>query len=930
MAEKNVSSGSLNIAFRVRLDPAFGWYYDIEITDSSGNLVGRGASTNGIQDAISATIAAVNLNVTSHDTTPELAQQAVNYLSTHGVSELTNLKGTVSVPAQPTPTPIEPITPPTITPSPAAPVNNLTGSADGDSGQGTKTTPGQTKGPSSTGSSTPTNPTSATTTGNNPTDANAATSASWIPQGWCEEYVDNMTIVKPGRRLKNPLSYLASYTYQISLYMITPDAHEAFVKGGRKNINAFIDTKVKTSTKTNSASSETNIKGGAYLIAQSGGVDTTGGEQRAPGFNYDLGIDNLKFRHLSSAKASGSSIADIEFTFNIFEPYGFSFISKLKYANAQINAYGTLPDAIKNLFVLGIRFYGWDQDGRQVKGTDIHAGTQLDPNSSGTALFETFYDIIITNVAFKLDGKLTTYTIKASPVSTSAVNIRRGMNTIQTEVAASSVHEALCGPEGLLTKINLDLKKKANASKTKETPIKFQIRWLGDASRIATATLRSDAETNKSSTPGSSAKDTTQSNDGVAIKAQPKTNNKRVSFSSNMPIVQLIENVILQSSFIDDALTVRYTDATENDPASGKHAVSKPSSNSVLTWYNISPKLSDLKWNATEKDWAYTLTYEIQTYYIPVIDNAYVDKSHPYYGPHKRYSYWYTGLNTEVIGYSAQVNNLFFTIQLDSSGNPTNPSTDSGNASNNPSSGGIKATGMQAPQVENSGGGQGSQAASSLRTSLYDPDAYINATIDVVGDPDFLMQPTTDSVNGLYNKHYGADGYTVNSTGGQVFFDIDFKEGVDYSTSAVNAESMEGQGGTLATNNNIFFWDYPEEYTKPDPATGKPLVQGLNYMLVEVTSTFNHGSFTQRLAATINPLGSKAAENADQRKENEAAANPQTAPAADGKGTTTPNPSAETAPNPAPGGSPPAPIPANKVQLSTPTGPNGTSVASEP
>ena len=36
----------------------------------------------------------------------------------------------------------------------------------------------------------------------------------------------------PGRRLKNPLGALSSYTYQLSLYMITPDAYDAFNAGG--------------------------------------------------------------------------------------------------------------------------------------------------------------------------------------------------------------------------------------------------------------------------------------------------------------------------------------------------------------------------------------------------------------------------------------------------------------------------------------------------------------------------------------------------------------------------------------------------------------------------------------------------------------------------------------------------------------------------
>jgi hypothetical protein len=66
---------------------------------------------------------------------------------------------------------------------------------------------------------------------------------------------------KPGKRPQNPLGNFSSYTYQLSLYMITPDAYDAFIQSGRKNINAFQDIN--------------NTGNGVYLIAQSGGINNT-------------------------------------------------------------------------------------------------------------------------------------------------------------------------------------------------------------------------------------------------------------------------------------------------------------------------------------------------------------------------------------------------------------------------------------------------------------------------------------------------------------------------------------------------------------------------------------------------------------------------------------------------------------------------------
>ena len=81
----------------------------------------------------------------------------------------------------------------------------------------------------------------------------------------------------PGRRLKNPLGSLASYNYQVSLYMITPDAYDAFTASGRNDVEAL----------------QTDGAGGAFLIAQSGGINNNNAK-RAPGFEFDYYIDNLE------------------------------------------------------------------------------------------------------------------------------------------------------------------------------------------------------------------------------------------------------------------------------------------------------------------------------------------------------------------------------------------------------------------------------------------------------------------------------------------------------------------------------------------------------------------------------------------------------------------------------------------------------------
>ena len=209
---------------------------------------------------------------------------------------------------------------------------------------------------------------------------------------------------KPTRRLHNPLGDYSSYTHQITLYMITPDAYNAFIESGRKNINAFA-----TAGSVYGQESYENSSSGAYIVAQSGGINNTD-THRAPGFELDYYIDNLE---ISSAIAMGkSSDSDgptntIDVKFQIIEPYGFSFISKLKTAQEALLQYvSSLPNVDKNPFadkqtyILGIKFLGYDAQGNLITGN----GKQ----------FDTYYDIKLKDFQFKLDGRTVVYNITAA------------------------------------------------------------------------------------------------------------------------------------------------------------------------------------------------------------------------------------------------------------------------------------------------------------------------------------------------------------------------------------------------------------------------------------------------------------------------------------------------------------------------------------
>jgi hypothetical protein len=130
---------------------------------------------------------------------------------------------------------------------------------------------------------------------------------------------------------KNPLGDFSSYTYQITLYMVTPDAYNAFVLSGRRDINAFQNalTAANVSTIDNSnragGAGGAGGGGGAYIIAQSGGVGP--GQKRAPTLDYDFYIDDLKITQAINSKSTLTNTNTTLISFTVTEPYGFSLAS---------------------------------------------------------------------------------------------------------------------------------------------------------------------------------------------------------------------------------------------------------------------------------------------------------------------------------------------------------------------------------------------------------------------------------------------------------------------------------------------------------------------------------------------------------------------------------------------------------------------------
>lgn len=680
----------------------------------------------------------------------------------------------------------------------------------------------------------------------------------------------------PAPRLrKNPLGDLSSYTYQLTLYMITPDAYNAFVMSGRKDINAFQKATDAANQRINAANANaidnsnrgggagtspqsTVSGGGVYVVAQSGGVGAS--QKRAPGFDKDFYIDDLKISQAINAKSTLTALNTTKMSFTITEPYGFSFLSKLKYAAEElkkvckVKGYSDLKNASKQFFVLGVQFLGYDKDGNLVDSKNVPSA-EGDPTANVYGLFQRYYDIFLTKVNFKIDGKNVVYSIEASNVSTSPFGTKRGIVPSSLTVIGNTVYDALMGSSVLTTDANqssaetsrlarqsippnsgnrigllssLNAMEQSMVGNAIEIANEWDVKFIGGAEDlIEKARMVTPNDLNKHRWGRNPDVTTTsKSNDGTAnTPSGPNPDSRTVAIQNGTMILQAIDSIIKQSSYMEDALI------TVN--VANEELKLNPNSNpKTVKWYNISAEVEVLGWDTKVGDFAYKTTYIIQPYETPVVLSTYIKNTSPYYGPHKRYDYWFTGQNSEVIKYEQTMDNTYFTVTLAPTGSNSSQGGEGDVATKVQPSGG--------PKQGGEAGGESIDAQNNYITSLYDPSALATAKITILGDPDYLMQTASSSISSVYSKFNGIDGFTINPNGGQTFIEINFNEPNDYNDNT----------GLMDINEKILFWKYPDSV--------KDIIKGIAYMVIDVTSTFSKGRFEQLLSCNIATFNSSA------------------------------------------------------------------------
>jgi len=652
----------------------------------------------------------------------------------------------------------------------------------------------------------------------------------------------------------NVLGQYASYSYQASLYLIDRSSYQRILDTGSKDL------------------------GNAPLLIQTGGAAQAG---RSDFFSLDYYIDKIELKSFFVGKATRLAHNVKEARMTVIEPNGISFIQNLDAAVQQyfgIATNGNKRNFASQLFLLVIKFYGYDQQGNLVRG-GRNSNRLTNQTSDPNAFVEKFYPLIITKLDWRIASKAVEYDIhfKAPPYY---INASQGRGTIpfQFEFSGKTVKDVLAGPDiysagqaavsaqsvlpretgtvdpsvgrffgqiapanasaapttkatvrpGLMQRLNryqAELERAGVIQYQDEYNIEFALDTIASATIIKPGLSKG---TTSMAQPGTAA------DQKLPIKQSMDVNTQTESVLAGTQIVQFIDRVLRGSSYIRDQQTEIFDNKT-GLPSRGPGVNLKNT-----TWYRIGFKAVPMldKYDEKRNDYAYKITYTISPYFINQLNSPYFNPP-VFRGVHKQYKYWFTGENTEVISYEESLNNLYY-IAL------TN--TNLGGATSSVQ-GAIRVN-EQLKYLPTTASGQSTQGGANPKTNepaanaadqLYSPSDLKEANLTIVGDPAWLQQGEAfvalNKSDPNYFKAFLADG-TINFDAQQILFEIAFNAPRDYNLATGLAQPSA---------------DRLNSTTQLDQVTRTPGAAQFSriYIAKECTSVFERGKFIQHLKGTL-------------------------------------------------------------------------------
>jgi hypothetical protein len=624
-------------------------------------------------------------------------------------------------------------------------------------------------------------------------------------------------------------------TYSASLYLMGSKQYASMISSGVKTVQ------------------------GLELIIQSGGItnkkESNHGAKRSPRFNLDFYIDDIELEGLVSGTTVNSPHNMFGMSFTIAEPNGLSFLERLHLAVQDHNirkgvSQSKINYAAQN-YLMVIRFYGYDKNGKLVSGRDIGLTESL---SSKDSLSEKFIPFQFTDIQFSVRNEMVTYACKAvCPQTSIPLGVAQSTITENIELSGQTVKSILVGkhkptdqaddnskdttPEEVqeedapslieaLNSVQADLVKTQRYEVANEYLIEFEKdSGIGEA-KVASPGVFVDKER------ASMSKTTKAQHDLLTKKGFYKKDAKIYSITAGQPIVQVLDMILRTSSYISDQQDVIIDEVT------GHTTRKKPQK--VFQWFKIRTEVKPLKYDNIRNDYAYRIKYVVSRYFVNNTRSPYFPSS-KFRGVHKEYDYWFTGKNTEVLSFTQDYNYLFY----QTFGSDIKVPQMQNNARE------LTKRYYQNSSSESSQGGKNrrNEPSANVASVLYSPADQASATLEIIGDPDWIAQSEIfySPTNALKSVDQGGVGLgpfmqdgSVNYDASEVLFSINYNTNVDYDLKTGLADTGKSNLGR-----NL--------------GSGEGGVSRISliYRANKITTYLSQGKFTQSLEGTMMLFPSK-------------------------------------------------------------------------
>lgn len=695
----------------------------------------------------------------------------------------------------------------------------------------------------------------------------------------------NSPAEKPIVPQPNILDRFASYTYQASVYMLTPAQFNSFQRSRKKTVNGYNLMFQSGGAPNNIGGPQgagasttgfrTVTKDGVESVVNASDAVPSGSSPdagRNPYFPNDFYIDSITVESILQGKATMAAHSATQLKFTVVEPANITLIDCIYKAVQDLQPRNGVKGPINYAsvcYLMVIRFYGYDEQGRlQKAGSFTEESSLTDPN----AAIEKYIPFRIKGINWEVSSKLVTYEFDCQPVgqivaggtrrgtvpadfeisgqtvgelltgsvaasnATATTNLRADENQSQAEVArlnnqasappkASAAQQKAVLRTGIIGAINAEQQQKVKEG-VYEIADEYEIVFANGAEKIRDATLYKPGDNvNKGATdmgPAPSQNPSGLSPDKGAVNA----NSRNQGITAGMQLLQIIDIAIRNSNYITNQAT---TVIAEGDD--GKAQANGAANSKSFAWYLPIMTVEQLGYDNKRNDYAFRVRYTIVPYTPQDFQSQYFPQP-KFRGVVKSYPYWFTGQNTAVLDYRANFNHLY--VQTVSGSSVETSALATSRKDFLSSTRELPFVQYQARSTESSQGaaGRANEIAANAAEYLYNPASNGEGEITIVGDPAWLQQGSAvgdiDAKNINYSP-FNPDG-TINFDTNDVLFEIVWQRPEDY-------ELGSGLADPYSRTQTIFGDREPR--------------QSVIYRATNIVSEFRTGKFTQKVKGVL-------------------------------------------------------------------------------